>query len=132
MTDRSARAETLEYGRIRGQRARTDVVQPDILFVARGREHILERVEIVGAPDLVVEILSPGTEERDRTYKHAAYARAGVREYWIGDPEAEHVDVFRLGSEGFGPPARLGRGDTLVSAVVPELSVPLVEVFRPA
>ena len=53
-----------------------------------------------------------------------------MREYWIVDPEAEYVDVFTLGAEGFGPPVRLGRDETLVSAVVPGLSVPLGEAFR--
>ena len=64
----------------------TDVVQPDLLFVSREREHLLSGGENVrGAPDLVIEILSPATADRDRGYKHALYGRHGVMEYWLVD-----------------------------------------------
>ena len=68
----------------------TDVVQPDLLFVSREREHLLSGGENVqGAPDLVIEILSPATADRDRGYKHELYGRCGVTEYWLVDPIAE-------------------------------------------
>ncbi len=57
-----------------------DVVQPDLLFVSNERNHILTRENIQGAPDLVVEVLSPATAERDRTLKLDLYARHGVHE----------------------------------------------------
>ena len=67
----------------------TDVVQPDLLFVSRAREHLLGGGDNVrGAPDLVIEILSPATADRDRGYKRALYARHGVAEYWLVDPAA--------------------------------------------
>ena len=70
----------------------TDVVQPDLLFVSREREHLLSGGDNVrGAPDLVVEILSPATADRDRGYKRALYGRHGVAEYWLVDPAAETV-----------------------------------------
>ena len=61
----------------------TDVVQPDIIFVSTERAHIITEDNVQGAPDLVVEILSPSTANRDRTFKRSLYARHGVKEYWI-------------------------------------------------
>ena len=63
------------------------VVQPDILFISNERREIITDNNISGAPDLVVEILSPSTADRDRELKLRLYARHGVREYWIVDPD---------------------------------------------
>ena len=60
-----------------------EVVQPDIIFISNERKDIATEQEIQGAPDLVVEILSPGTEQRDRNYKKSLYSRYNVLEYWI-------------------------------------------------
>ena len=76
----------------------TDVVQPDLLFVSREREHILAGGDNVqGAPDLVVEILSPSTAARDRTLKRSLYARHGVREFWLVDPKEGTITVHVAG-----------------------------------
>lgn len=72
-------------------------VQPDIIFVSNDRRGILAPDELKGAPDLVVEILSPGTAARDRGLKRALYQRQGVTEYWIVDPDLAAVDVWRFG-----------------------------------
>ena len=64
----------------------TDVVQPDVMFISREREHILTRANVQGAPDLIVEILSPSSSTRDWRAKRELYAAHGVREYWIIDP----------------------------------------------
>jgi Uma2 family endonuclease len=69
------------------------VVQPDILYVTAERSSIVcERIE--GAPDLVVEVLSPSTARRDRGEKLRAYAELGVREYWIADSAARHIELL--------------------------------------
>lgn len=83
--------EEHDLGHVRG--SRTPVVlgdeqtyMPDVLFVARPREDIIRSKGVFGAPDLVVEILSAGTEQYDRGAKFRAYERAGVRELWLIDP----------------------------------------------
>ena len=91
-----------------------DRVQPDILFVSNERWGIIGEKQVTGAPDLVVEILSPSTAHRDRGIKLDLYARRGVREYWIVDPVEDVVDVWRFevqpGHERFTGelPVRLG------------------------
>jgi Uma2 family endonuclease len=66
-------------------------VQPDILFVSRERLYIVHEDWIRGAPDLVIEIASPSTAQRDRTVKLDFYRRLAVPEYWVVDAQAEHV-----------------------------------------
>ncbi len=76
-----------------------DRVQPDLLFVSDERREIIGEKQVLGAPDLVVEILSPSTAHRDRGIKLDLYARSGVRQYWIVDPVEDVVDVWRFGDE---------------------------------
>ena len=106
-----------------------DVAQPDILFVSNERAGIITEANIQGAPDLVVEVLSPTTEGHDRGYKLTLYSRHGVREYWLVDPVAERVEVFTTGAEGLTLTATYQRGQTLVSPLLPELSIDLERVF---
>ena len=72
-------------------------VQPDLVFVSEERRGIIADDWIRGAPDLVVEILSPSTEDRDRGVKLKLYRRQGVAEYWVVDPDDEAVEVWRFG-----------------------------------
>ena len=90
-----------------------DVVQPDLLFVAHERGHIITPANIQGAPDLVVEILSPSTAERDRTFKRTLYAKHGVNEYWLVDPDAQEITVLLLGERGYEVVGMYGAGETL-------------------
>lgn len=73
-----------------------NVVQPDLLFVSDRRKEILKDDNIQGAPDLVVEITSPASRERDRFIKKGLYTRYGVQEYWLVDLEKECVEVLSL------------------------------------
>jgi Uma2 family endonuclease len=68
--------------------------QPDIIFVSKARAEILVDEGIRGTPDLVVEIRSPSTAERDRTIKRKLYQRQGAAQYWIVDPDAEAIEVW--------------------------------------
>ncbi|WP_135554322.1 Uma2 family endonuclease [Paenibacillus cymbidii] len=74
--------------------------QPDILMIHRSRQHIIEVRNIVGPPDLVVEIVSPSTVKRDRVGKLRSYARFGVPEYWIVDPMYKTLEQYVLIQEG--------------------------------
>ena len=108
----------------------TDVVQPDLLFVSLDRAHLLAGGENVqGAPDLVVEILSPATEERDRGYKRALYAKDGGAEYWVVDPSAETVWIHRLHGRALRVAQTLHREQTLRSPLLPEFGLDLEDVF---
>src|SRR3970040_2327208 len=113
-----------------GEGSRRDVVQPDIVFVSRERTAIVTPAEIVGAPDLVVEILSPGTEDRDRGYKRTLYERSGVREYWIVNPDEASIEGYRLSPTGLEAPRRYVGGNLLASAAGPDFRLPVVEAFR--
>ena len=105
------------------------VVQPDILFVSTARQGIITEANVQGAPDLVVEILSPSTESRDRGYKRELYARHGVSEYWLVDPDAQSVEVLSLGDSGYELGGTYGPGGTLTSSALPGLNLDLREVF---
>ena len=107
----------------------TNVVQPDLLFIANERTHIITPDNVQGPPDLVVEILSPSTANRDRTRKRALYAQYGVPEYWLVDPDARTVTVLRLGAAGFTLVARYGAGDTLISPTLPGFTANLDNLF---
>jgi len=107
----------------------TNVVQPDILFVGRDRLAIIEEKCVSAAPDLVVEVLSPGTTLRDRRLKFRLYARFGVCELWIVDPSLHSIEVFGNSAGRLHLAAVFGRSDTLRSDVLPSLRVVLAEVF---
>ncbi len=72
------------------------IVQPDILVILNENQQSIARTHIVGAPDLIIEILSPGTASYDRSIKSATYARTGVKEYWLADPYQHTLEVFVL------------------------------------
>ena len=105
-----------------------DIVQPDIIFVSNKNKKIITKDNIKGAPDLLVEILSPSTSKRDIGIKKKLYARHGVREYWIVDPERETVDVFRLKGREFES-KRYGVQDCLSCSVIKYLTIEAKEIF---
>ncbi len=84
------------------------------------------------APELVVEILSPGTknEYRDREAKLKLYSRQGVNEYWIADPQRSTIEVYRRQDAALHLVGALQVGDTLETPLLPGFSVPLARVFR--
>ena len=107
-----------------------DVAQPDLLFVSNARADIVTDANIQGAPDLVVEILSPATAEYDRGYKRALYGLHGVREYWLIDPDAETGEVLVAGETGLESASVYARGQTMTSPVLVGLSLILDDLFK--
>lgn len=106
-----------------------DVAQPGLLFVSNARSDIVTDANIQGAPDLVVEIISPGTAQYDRGYKQLLYGRYGILEYWLVDPDVETVEVLVPGGEGLSPAAVYRRGDTLESSLLQGLTIVIEDIF---
>ena len=107
----------------------TEVVQPDLLFVSQERADIITHANIQGAPDLIVEILSPSTANRDWTYKRQLYARHGVKELWIVDPDAGIVWVMLLRGDDFELVGVYSEGQSFSSSTLGGLTIDLDDVF---
>jgi len=106
-----------------------DLVEPDIVFISKERKEIMSRERITGAPDLVVEVLSLSTSTRDLRYKWDLYARSGVREYWVVNPEAETVEVLTLINGVYQRHALGAKDGSVASKVLDGLSVTMKDVF---
>jgi Uma2 family endonuclease len=103
--------------------------EPDLMFMAEAH---LARIGVYwGIPDLAVEILSPGTEHKDREIKRAEYAKAGIGEYWIIEPEAKTVSVLRLVGATYAESATLTERDALTSPLFPGWEYALGQMFAP-
>jgi Uma2 family endonuclease len=105
------------------------VAQPDLLFVSKGRLGILTDANIQGPPDLVVEILSPSTSQRDLGIKRNLYAKYGVREYWVVDPNSKTIEVLSLTEAGYRTEAIVPRTGRLSTGLFPDLDLNLTEIF---
>ncbi len=103
--------------------------QPDLLFVSVDRRHVITNRGVTGAPDLVVEVLSESTRQRDFNVKLPVYGRNGVREAWMADLPAETVSKYI----GYGETLTLaqvyGPEDTLTSDVMPGVAIDLATIF---
>lgn len=107
-----------------------NVVQPDILYITRERLGIIKEANIQGAPDLVVEILSPNSLEWDRVTKRHLYAKYGVREFWVVDPEGRTIEVAVLREGELATLQVYPVGAMLVSPLLPGFQMPIDQVFR--
>jgi len=106
-----------------------DVVEPDLMFIARD-QYILTEKNIVGAPALVVEILSPSTRKRDQNLKLRLFEKHGVREYWMVDPDHDTVTVDRLDEVGaFTRSGVFGVDAVLSTPLLPGWALPLGQLF---
>jgi Uma2 family endonuclease len=104
-------------------------VQPDLVYVSNERRGILTDQGVSGAPDLVIEILSPSTRSRDRGIKLRAYEAAGVPYYWIADPRARTLEERVLGEDGYGTPTVYRVGDTFQPALFPGLAIEVARLW---
>jgi len=109
-----------------------DVVEPDLLVVAGDQFGIMTEANVQGAPAIVIEVLSPKTRKVDLVTKRGLFERGGVREYWIVDPKAEVVKVFKRATSGSFPRAiALSAGDTLTTPILPGLAIAIADLFGP-
>ncbi len=106
-----------------------DPVQPDILLVLPTRLGVLEERGVEGPPDLAVEVVSPSNRRHDRVRKLDLYARGGIREYWLVDPEAATVEVLTLIEGAYRRHVLAAGTDPVTSPLLPELSFPAAVVF---
>jgi Uma2 family endonuclease len=106
-----------------------NIVQPDIIYISRDNLGIVRDGFVFGVPDLLVEILSKSTGQRDKTIKKALYEKYGVKEYWLTDPVYRIVEQFVLTDGKYIFAATLTEEDQLISLTVPCLSIALESIF---
>jgi Uma2 family endonuclease len=109
---------------------RTNVYQPDLIVVLNDRLSILTEGGAEGAPNLVIEILSPKTRELDLEQKRKAYARFGVQELWIIDPDPRLTTQHRFASDGTVATTAASESDSITSALLPGFSISGTELYE--
>jgi Uma2 family endonuclease len=107
-----------------------NVFQPDLAFFSRERRDVLTEKGAEGAPDLVIEILSASTARLDLDQKRIVYARTGVSELWIVNPDTLEIQVFDLRVDPDLPAATLRQNDLLRSRFLPGFELPVSAVFQ--
>ena len=103
--------------------------QPDLLFVATKNLKIIEEEGVMGVPDLVVEIISPGSVVRDRVQKKDIYEKAGVPEYWIVDPKYFLVEIYQHTPSGYTLFQNAEGEGTIKSKVIKGLKIDVQDIF---
>jgi len=105
-----------------------DIVIPDIVVLCDPNK--LKNDGIHGAPDLIAEILSPGTAKRDKGYKKLLYERCGVKEYWIVDPYNHFIEVYLLTDGKYVQTGVYQKPDTFKTSLYDDLVIDANEVFE--
>lgn len=105
-------------------------VQPDLVYIARERLHIISERGVDGAPDLVVEALSPSTRARDLGVKMRRYAGAGIPHYWTLDHHDRTLCAYRLGAGEYDLVATCGPGSVFEPELFPGLRIPVDDLWR--
>jgi Uma2 family endonuclease len=109
---------------------RTNIVEPDLVFVSQARAGILTELRIEGAPDLIIEILSPSSRRTDVIVKSELYARFGVQHYWTVDPDIDRIEAFALAERSYKLVATAQSPRELVLEAPAPLRLPLAEIFK--
>ena len=125
-----------ELGLVQSEKAMTcfprNDYEPDIVFFGVVKSALIDPDTLrFPIPDLIVEVLSPTTEKKDRGIKFRDYAQHGVREYWIIDPVAETVELYRLQDDAY-PPVAAQKDGILSSDIVPGFDIPVRAIFDEA
>jgi len=106
-----------------------NVTEPDVLFVRKERIGIIGPNFVNGAPDIIVEVLSPGTRHRDEGVKLRLYGGAGARYYWMPDPAERVIYRYELTPEGFREQPALKEGDVLECPLFPGITTDVAKLF---
>jgi Uma2 family endonuclease len=104
-------------------------LQPDFLVVLAQNKEIIRDRKAHGAPDIVIEVLSPGSDDYDQRIKKNAYERGGVPEYAVIDPGARALYHYRLEGSVYGAPIIYGEGQTMTFAALPTLPLAVSDLF---
>lgn len=107
-----------------------DIVQPDILFVSNENKKIITEDNIKGAPELVIEIISPTTAYYDLIEKKELYEKFGVKEYWIVDPKKQWVEIYTPTNKKFKLAQRIEKSGQVSSKLLKGFQLELKEIFR--
>lgn len=108
----------------------TNTLQPDLVVISTARRHLVSRRGVEGAPDLVVEVISPDYASKDQVLKRHLYERFGVAEYWLVDPESRSVVTLSLQNGRFVEVLQLRATGVATSTVFPAVRVALEDLFR--
>jgi Uma2 family endonuclease len=109
-----------------------DVLQPDIVYFTPERAHLIDiERAIQDAPDLCIEVLSPSTRDTDRGRKMPVFARYGVREYWIADPDVRGIEIYTLKGAGYVLAGAVSGDERVTSPLLPGLTFAAGSVFPP-
>ena len=103
--------------------------QPDLLFTKKERSFIVTNNGVEGAPDLIIEILSPSTQRTDKREKYKLYKEFGVQEYWIVDPKNKSIDVFSLENNRYENLFVATDNETIQSQVLEGFSLEVSQIF---
>ena len=104
--------------------------QPDVIFILKERDFIIDPQQgIVGAPDLIVEVLSPNNAKSDKVTKKALYLKFGVKEYWIVDPIYKSVLIYVLNNDQYDLKQELIEDGKIESLILPDLNLDIQVIF---
>lgn len=106
-----------------------EVRQPDLVILRKTQMHLLSKRGIEGAPDVVVEILSPSTAKRDKLSKMLSYARHGIPEYWIVEPQGGVLELFTLNNDKYVLTNVFAESDPVISNILPCISFSMKQVL---
>lgn len=109
--------------------AATTVVQPDLIFIANDRLHLVTERAIEGPPTLVIEILSPTTDRTDRLTKAQLYAKYRVPHYWLIDPDHKTLEAYELVEDSYRQVTLAREAETCTPSLFPGLSIPLADLW---
>jgi len=107
----------------------TETYQPDIIFISKERLNIISETKIKGAPDLIIEILSPATAYYDLGRKYEVYEKNGVKEYWIVHPERKSIEIYQNQEGQFKLIQIAKEKDTVNSSLFKDFELNLEKIF---